>query len=61
LATRGSASSISTKVPHHSTFSINRLERFRESDILRHIFERGVALCMAADLVKGEAWRSTRA
>ncbi|HKD30655.1 MAG TPA: transposase [Xanthobacteraceae bacterium] len=26
------------KAPHHSTFSITRLERFRESDILRHIF-----------------------
>jgi transposase len=24
------------KVPHHSTFSVNRLGRFRESDILRH-------------------------
>ena len=31
------------KVPHHSTFSDNRLERFRESDILRHVFERVVA------------------
>jgi transposase len=28
------------KVPHHSTFSENRLGRFRESDLLRHIFER---------------------
>ena len=28
------------KVPHHSTFSVNRLGRFRESEILRHIFER---------------------
>ena len=27
-------------VPHHSTFSVNRLGRFRESEILRHIFER---------------------
>jgi transposase len=32
------------KVPHHSTFSVNRLGRFRESEILRHIFERVVAL-----------------
>jgi transposase len=39
------------KVPHHSTFSVNRLGRFRESDILRHIFERVVAACMAAGLV----------
>jgi transposase len=42
------------KVPHHSTFSVNRLGRFRESDILRHVFERVVAACMAAGLVKGE-------
>src|SRR6202043_1977387 len=41
------------KVPHHSTFSVNRLGRFRESEILRHIFERVVATCMAAGLVKG--------
>jgi hypothetical protein len=44
------------RVPHHSTFSINRLERFRESDILRHIFESVVAACMANDLVKGEGF-----
>ena len=43
-------------VPHHSTFSINRLDRFRESDILRHIFERVVAVCMANGLVKGEGF-----
>ena len=40
------------KVPHHSTFSVNRLGRFRESEILRHIFERVVAACMLAGLVK---------
>src|SRR6476620_5929312 len=44
------------KVPHHSTFSVNRLGRFRESEILRHIFERVVAQCMAAGLVKGEGF-----
>jgi len=44
------------KVPHHSTFSVNRLGRFRESEILRHIFERVVAACMAAGLVKGEGF-----
>jgi len=47
---------LNDKVPHHSTFSINRLERFRESDILRHIFERVVAACMANGLVKGEGF-----
>ena len=44
------------KVPHHSTFSVNRLGRFRESDILRHVFEQAVAACMAAGLVKGEGF-----
>jgi transposase len=47
---------LTDKVPHHSTFSINRLERFRESDILRHIFERVVAACMVEGLVKGEGF-----
>jgi hypothetical protein len=31
------------KVPHHSTFSENRLHRFRESDLFRNIVERVVA------------------
>ena len=44
------------KVPHHSTFSENRLNRFRESDILRHIFERVVTAAMAMGLVKGEGF-----
>ena len=44
------------KVPHHSTFSENRLNRFRESDILRHVFERVVMACMAQGLVKGEGF-----
>ena len=44
------------KIPHHSTFSVNRLGRFRESEILRHIFERVVAECMVAGLVKGEGF-----
>jgi transposase len=44
------------KVPHHSTFSENRLHRFRESDVFRHIFERIVIACMAAGLVKGEGF-----
>jgi transposase len=39
------------KVPHHSTFSENRLHRFRESDVFRHIFERVVSACMATGLV----------
>src|ERR1700757_3607041 len=44
------------KVPHHSTFSANRLHRFRESDVFRHVFERVVAACMAAGLGKGQGF-----
>jgi transposase len=44
------------KIPHHSTFSENRLHRFRQSDVFRRIFERVVAACMAAGLVKGEGF-----
>ena len=44
------------EVPHHSTFSANRLGRFRESDVLRHIFERVVWAAMAMGLVKGEGF-----
>jgi transposase len=43
-------------VPHHSTFSENRLNRFRESDLLRHIFERVVMTAMEMGLVKGEGF-----
>src|SRR5262245_65131380 len=43
-------------VLHHSTFSENRLGRFRESDLLRHIFERVVWAAMAMGLVKGEGF-----
>ena len=44
------------KVPHHSTFSENRLHRFRDSDVFRQLFEGVVAACMAAGLVKGEGF-----
>src|SRR5262245_41302727 len=44
------------KVPHHSTFSENRLGRFRDSDLLRHIFERVVWAAMAMGLIKGEGF-----
>jgi transposase len=44
------------KVPDHSTFSANRLGRFRESDLFRQIFEAVVRTCMDAGLVKGEAF-----
>jgi len=44
------------EIPHHSTFSLNRLGRFRESDVLRHVFERVVWAAMARGLVKGEGF-----
>jgi transposase len=44
------------QIPHHSTFSANRLGRFRESDVLRHIFERVVWTAMAMGLVKREGF-----
>ncbi len=44
------------RVPDHSTFSVNRHGRFRDSDILRKVFEKVVRECMAAGLVKGEGF-----
>src|SRR6187431_2919191 len=43
-------------VPDHSTFSKNRHGRFRESDVLRHVFETVVRRCMAEGLVGGEGF-----
>jgi transposase len=43
-------------VPDHSTFSKNRHGRFRESDLLRHLFETVVRRCMAEGLVGGEGF-----
>ncbi len=44
------------KVPHHSTFSVNRHGRFRDSDLLRKVFEEVVCGCMTAGLVGGEGF-----
>ena len=44
------------KVPHHSTFSVNRHGRFRDSDILRKVFEEVVCGCMKTGLVGGEGF-----
>ena len=41
-------------VPDHSTFSKNRHGRFRDSDLLRHLFETVVARCIGEGLVGGE-------
>jgi len=43
-------------VPDHSTFSKNRHGRFRDADILRHVFETTVQACMDAGLVGGEGF-----
>ena len=44
------------KVPNHSTFSVNRHGRFRDSDIFRELFEAVVKACMNAGLVQGEGF-----
>ncbi|HEY9553132.1 transposase [Allosphingosinicella sp.] len=43
-------------VPDHSTFSKNRHGRFRDSDLLRKLFEQTVARCIAEGLVGGEGF-----
>ncbi len=43
-------------VPDHSTFSKNRHGRFRDSDLLRELFETVVSRCMAEGLVGGEGF-----
>jgi transposase len=44
------------EVPDHSTFSKNRHGRFRDSDLLRQLFETVVRRCMAEGLVGGEGF-----
>src|SRR6476660_10366888 len=48
--------SIEDKLPDHSAFSRARNERFRDSDIFLHVFERVVEACIAAGLVGGEGF-----
>src|SRR5580700_4720602 len=43
-------------VPDHSTFSKNRHGRFRDSDLLRQVFESVVVRCMEEGLVGGEGF-----
>jgi len=43
-------------VPDHSTFSKNRHGRFRDSDLLRKVFETVVLRCMAEGLVGGDGF-----
>jgi transposase len=44
------------RVPNHSSFSKNRHGRFRESDLLRHMFESVVQRCMAEGLVGADGF-----
>ncbi len=43
-------------VPDHSTFSKNRDGRFRDSGLLRHLFEMVLRRCIDAGLVGGEGF-----
>lgn len=43
-------------VPDHSTFSKNRHGRFRDSDLLRELFETVLRRCIAEGLVGGEGF-----
>jgi transposase len=45
---------LADRIPDHSSFSKNRHGRFRESDLLRHVFEMTVARCIEEGLVSGQ-------
>ena len=45
---------LSDPIPDHSTFSKNRHGRFRDSDLLRHVFETVVARCIEEGLASGQ-------
>ena len=47
---------LTDRIPDHSTFSKNRHGRFRESNLLRHVFETTVARCMQEGLVGGQGF-----
>src|SRR5215210_5030556 len=47
---------LNESVPDHSTFSKNRHGRFRDSDLLRRLFEAVLARCIAEGLVGGEGF-----
>src|SRR5438552_13003192 len=48
------------EVPDHSTFSKNRHGRFRDSDLLRRLFETVLQRCIAEGLVGGEGFAVER-
>ena len=45
---------LTDRIPDHSTFSKNRHGRFRESELLRHLFETTVGRCIEEGLVSGQ-------
>ncbi|AXI45190.1 IS5/IS1182 family transposase [Sulfitobacter sp. SK012] len=45
---------LSDRVPDHSIFSKNLHGRFRDSELLRHLFETTVARCISEGLVSGQ-------
>lgn len=45
---------LSDPILNHSTFFKNRHGRFRESKLLRHLFEKSVGRCIADGLVSGQ-------
>lgn len=47
---------LNDRIPDHSTFSKNRHGRFRESDLLRHVFELTVARSIEEGLVSGQGF-----
>lgn len=51
---------LSEPAPNYSTFSKNRHGRFRESKLLRHLFEKTVARCITNGLVSGQGFRKSR-
>jgi transposase len=46
--------SFDQEVPHHSTFSKNRHERFQESKLFEQLFEQIVRQCVEVGLVQGK-------
>lgn len=47
---------LTDRLPDHSTVSKNRLGRFRDGDLLCHVFEMTVARCIAEGLVGGKGF-----
>ena len=47
---------LTDRIPDHSTFSKNRHGRFRQNDLLRHVFEMTVTRCTAEGLVGGHGF-----